>query len=238
MPEEVDVSVKPPMGGVGSFLSDVVSPTVAGVPLTEGVDEVVMDSVPPLVAARGGGGSCRMLLGRHPWPLLRWRPQPTLLGWRPQPTSPAELAGMALQAVAAVALPAELAGMAFPAVAGAASLAIVEVASSTDSMEPAGSPSVCGSQSDCGHLIPDDFVTVPDVVVFPENIELGDPTVVVPPVVRDGMSDTEGRHQDRDLGCTGGQAGIDMGREEQELPRDNNEAIVVGAVGSRELRGF
>ena len=75
-------------------------------------------------------------------------------------------------------------------------------------------------------------MTVPDVVVFPESIELGDPNVVVPPVVRDGMSVTEGRHRDRDLGCTGGQAGTDVCLEEQELPRDNNEAIVVGAVSS------
>ena len=137
--------------------------------------------------------------------------------------SPADLAGMA---------PLAIAGMAFPAVAGVASLAVVEVASSTDLMEPAGSPSVCGSQSDIDCLIPDDFVMVPDVVVFPEKIELGDPTVIIPPVVRDGMSVTEGRHRDRDLGCTGGQAGSDVCLEEQELPRDNNEAIVVGAVGS------
>ena len=81
--------------------------------------------------------------------------------------SPADLAGLAFPAVVGVASPAELAGMAFPAVAGAASLAVVEVASSTDSMEVAGSPSVCGSQSDYDYLIPDYFVTVPDVVVFP-----------------------------------------------------------------------
>ena len=41
-----------------------------------------------------------------------------------------------------------------------------------------------------------------------------------------------GRHRDRDLGCTGGHTGGDVCQEEQELPRDNNEAIVVGAVGS------
>ena len=70
------------------------------------------------------------------------------------------------------------------------------------------------------------------MVVFPEKIELGDQTVVVPPVVRDGMSVTEGRHRDRDLGCTGGQAGSNVCLEEQELPRDNNEALLVGAVGS------
>ena len=68
VPEEMDVSVTPPVGEVGSFSSDVVSPTVAaGVPLAKCVDEVVMDSVgvPPLVV------SCLMLLGRRPWLLLR-----------------------------------------------------------------------------------------------------------------------------------------------------------------------
>ena len=56
--EEVDVSVSPLVGDVGSFLSDVVSPMVAdGVPLANGVDEVAIDSVgvPPLAAARGEG---------------------------------------------------------------------------------------------------------------------------------------------------------------------------------------
>ena len=50
-------------------------------------------------------------------------------------------------------------------VVGAAPLVAVEVAYSTDLMQAAGSP--------YDGLIPDDFVTVPDVVVFPENIELG-----------------------------------------------------------------
>ena len=146
--------------------------------------------------------------------------------------SPVDLAGMAFPAVVVVISPAELAEMTFPAVAGVASLAVVEVVSSTDSMEPAGSPNVCDSQSDCGSLVPDDLVTVPDVVLFPENVELGEPTEVVQPVVRDGMPNTEDRHQDREVGSTEGQVGIDMGREEQQLPRDNNEAIVVGAVRS------
>ena len=48
-----------------------------------------------------------------------------------------------LLAAAGMAPHAELAEMTFPAVAGVASLAVVEVASSTDSMEPAGSPNVC-----------------------------------------------------------------------------------------------
>ena len=47
-------------------------------------------------------------------------------------------------------------------------------------MEVAGSPSVCGSQCAYDCLVPDDYV---NMVVFPENIELGDPTVVAPPVV-------------------------------------------------------
>ena len=62
-------------------------------------------------------------------------------------------------------------------------------------------------------------------MVFPESIELRDLTVVVPHVVVPPV--IKGRHRDRDLGCTGGQAGIDVCREEHELPRDNNEVIVV-----------
>ena len=60
-------------------------------------------------------------------------------------TSPAELAGMAFLAVSGVASPADFAGMAIPAVAGAAPLAVVEVAYSSDSMEAACSPSGCSS---------------------------------------------------------------------------------------------
>ena len=46
------------------------------------------------------------------------------------------------------------------------------------------------------------------------------------------MPEAEYSHQDCDVGSTEGQIGIDMGRGKQQLPRDNNEAIVVGAVGS------
>ena len=87
--------------------------------------------------------------------------------------SSADFAGMAFPAVAGVASPAEFAGMAFPAIAGAAPLAVIEVASSNNSIEVAGSPSVCGSQCAYDCLIPDDCVSVPDVVVFPESVELG-----------------------------------------------------------------
>ena len=49
--------------------------------------------------------------------------------------SPTNLAGMTFLEVVGVTSPAELAGMALPAVAGASSMAVVEVASSTDLME-------------------------------------------------------------------------------------------------------
>ena len=56
MPEEVSDSVTPPVVETGSFLLEGVSPTVAaGAPLARDVKEVVMDSVPLLVVARGGG---------------------------------------------------------------------------------------------------------------------------------------------------------------------------------------
>ena len=99
---------------------------------------------------------------------------------------------------------------------GAESRAVVEVASSTDSRKPAGSPSVCDSQSDCGSLLPDDLATVPDVVLFTENVELGAPTEMGQPVVRNGIPDTKDRHQDRDVGSTTGWVGVDMGRKEQQ----------------------
>ena len=56
--------------------------------------------------------------------------------------------------------PAILGGLAIPAVAGAASLAVVEVATSTDRIEAVGSLSVCGSRSVCVCLSPDDYVTM------------------------------------------------------------------------------
>ena len=181
-----NVGVTPPVGKVSSFLSDVVSPTV---PLAKGVDEVVMDSLAPLVAAKGGllpnvagvaplavavvassadfAGMAFLAVTGVASPVdLAGMAFPADVGVM----SPTEFAGMSLSAIAGVAPPAELAGMAFPAVAGAASLAVVEVAFTTDSMEPAGSPSVW-AHTHCGRLIPDYFV--PDVVVFPENIELG-----------------------------------------------------------------
>ena len=73
---------------------------------------------------------------------------------------------------------------------------------------------------------------MPDVVLFTENVELGALTEMGQPVVRNGIPDTEDRHQDRDVGSTAGRVGVDMGRKEQQLPRDNNEDIVLGAVGS------
>ena len=47
-------------------------------------------------------------------------------------------------------------------------------------------------------------MTVPDVALFPENVELGKPTEIVQPVVRGGVPDTEYSHQDCDVGSTEG----------------------------------
>ena len=75
-------------------------------------------------------------------------------------------------------------------------------------------------------------MNVPDVVVFPESVELGDPTVIVPPVVGAEMSVTKDFNRSRDVKCTQGWALVDVCPEEQELPKGNDKATVVGAVGS------
>ena len=67
-------------------------------------------------------------------------------------------AGMAFPAIAGVASPTDLAEMVFSAVAGAAVPVVVEVASSTDSMVVADSPSMCSSQFAHDCLVPDDYV--------------------------------------------------------------------------------
>ena len=105
--------------------------------------------------------------------------------------SPTEIAGMVIPAVAGVVHPAEFLTKTFPAVAEAESLIVVEVASSTDLMEPAGYPSIYDSQGDVGSLVQDDMMTVPVVVLFPESVELGALTEVVHPVMRGGVPDTE-----------------------------------------------
>ena len=92
--------------------------------------------------------------------------------------SPTEIAGMALLAVLGL-CPRPNFLKTFPAVAEAESLIVVEVASSTNLMEPAGPPPpqyIYDWQSDGGSLVQDDMVTVPDVALFPENVELGEPT--------------------------------------------------------------
>ena len=99
-------------------------------------------------------------------------------------------------------------------------------------MVVAASPSMCGSQCAYDCLVPDDYVTESDDVVFPGSNELGDPTVVIPPVVGADMSVSKDCHRGRDLNFVRGRASVDVVPEDNELPRDNNEAVVVGAVGS------
>ena len=182
--------------------------------MPEGVDVRVLSRI----AGGGGGGSSTSddegSVDSDVWPLRR--PRPTLLGWLSADLAgafPADLAG-AYPAVAGVASPAVLAGMSVPAVAGASSLAVVEVAISTDRMEAAGSLSVCGSRSICDCLSPDGYVTDSDAVVLPDCVELGNPTDVALP--------TTGFVR---LVAAGGQS-------DPDLPQDINEAIVVGVVGS------
>ena len=198
VPEEMSNSGMPPVCEVGSFHSEGVSPTVAaGASLAKDVNEVVMDSVPLLVAAKGGllldvAGAVPMAVAEvassvdfagMTFPAVTGVASPVNLAGMAFPAivgemSPAEIAGMVLLAVAGVVPPAEFSEKTFPAVAGAESLIVVEVASSTYMMEPTVSPSMCDPQSDCGSLIPDDLVTVPDVALFPENVKLGEPTEV------------------------------------------------------------
>ena len=185
-------------------------------PLANGDDNVFVDSVgvSPLAMARGG--LSYVVAGMAILAIAEAASLADFAGV----ASPADLAGMAFPAIAGVASPADFAGMAVPAVAGAVPLAIVEVASSTDLMDMACSSSVCSSQSAYDCLAPDDYVTMPDVVVLPDSIELGDPTVFVLPAMGAEMSDIEECHGDRDLACTEG----DEHPEEQDLPRDNSEA--------------
>ena len=75
------------------------------------------------------------------------------------PASLANPAGMEFPTIAGVASPANFAGIAIPAVAGPAPLDVVEVASSSDLMEAVCSPSGCSSRDTYGGLVPDDCVT-------------------------------------------------------------------------------
>ena len=62
VPENVDVSVTPLMGDVGSVLPNVASPMVAeGAPLADHVDKVLIDSVGVSPLAAAGGGVSRLL---------------------------------------------------------------------------------------------------------------------------------------------------------------------------------
>ena len=73
---------------------------------------------------------------------------------------------------------------------------------------------------------------MPDVALFPDNVELGEPTEVVHPDMRSGVPEAGNSYQDWNMGSTERQTRFDVSREERQLPRDDNEAIVVGAVGS------
>ena len=66
---------------------------------------------------------------------------------------------------------------------------------------------------------PDDYVKESDDVVFPGSSELGDPTVVIPPVVGADMSDAKDCNRCRDLNFVRGRVSVDVFPEDQELQR-------------------
>ena len=192
------------MDNVDGVFPEVVSSKVVGrAPLTDGGDNVMIDSVEvsPLSMTRGGLAS--VMAGAASLAVAEVASSADFAGV----ASPADLAGMALPAVAGAVSPADLAGMAIPAVAGLAPLAVVEVASSSNLMEAACSPSGCSSRGNYGGLVPDDCVTIPDVVVLPDSTVLGDPTVAVLPAKEAEMSGVEECCGDRDLACTREQPG-------------------------------
>ena len=138
--------------------------------------------------------------------------------------SAAVLAGIVVPAVAGVASLAVLAGMAF--------LAVVEVATSTDWMEAVGYLGVCDSRSigDCLSLEGD--VTDSDAVSIPDDVELGNHTVETLPTTGFVRLVAAGDRRDLDLICLEGRMDSDSRPERLDLPQVNDEAIVVGAIGS------
>ena len=86
---------------------------------------------------------------------------------------------------------------------------------------------MCGSRGACDCLSPDDYVTESDVVVLPDGVELGNPTVVALPTtgLRCQLLQEAGETRTWYARMDGRMEGLD-------LPQDKNKAIVVGAVGS------
>ena len=166
-----------------------------------------------------GVASRPTLLGWRSRPLLEWRPRTTLLGWHPRPTL-LEWRSRPLLGLC----PRPLLGRRSRPLLGRRLRLVV-----------ADFSSMCSSQCDNDWLVPGGDVKDSDDVVFPGSSELGDPTVVIPPVVGIDPSVANNCSRGRDLNCVRAPAGVDVFPADQELLGENNEAIVVGAVGTGAL---
>ena len=71
-----------------------------------------------------------------------------------------------------------------------------------------------------------------DAVVLPDGVELGNPTIVALPTAGFARPVAAGGRRDPNLVCSERQTDSDTRPEGLDLPQDNDEAIVVGAVGS------
>ena len=76
----------------------------------------------------------------------------------------------------------------------------------------------------------EDTVIVPELEVFSNKLELADPNSVMRPDMSGGMPDSKDCYPDCRLDNTEIQHGVS--HEGQQLPGNDSEAIVVGAVGS------
>ena len=75
-------------------------------------------------------------------------------------------------------------------------------------------------------------MTDSDAVVLPDGIELGNPTVVALPTTGFAWLVAAGGRRDPDLVCSDRRTDSETRPEGLDLTQDNDEAIVVGAVGS------
>ena len=75
-------------------------------------------------------------------------------------------------------------------------------------------------------------MTDSDAVVLPEGVELGNPTVVVLPKTGFAWPVAAGSHRDPDLVYSDGRMDSTTRPEGLDMLQDNNEAIMVRAVGS------
>ena len=96
--------------------------------------------------------------------------------------------------------------------------------------ELAGLPDILNPRSNGDGRDQKDTVIVPELEFFSNKLELADPNSVKRPDMNGGMPDTKDCNPDCRLDNTDIQHGVF--HEGQQLPGNDGEAIVVGAVGS------